>query len=56
LQKVARTIGWRGSVFDLLVDNVQSPERRADSSQALAQLGVVRSARHYTVVNACTNG
>jgi hypothetical protein len=39
MRGVASHIGWTGSVFALLLDNVQSPARRAGRTQALAALG-----------------
>ena len=44
---VAPHIGWTGSVFSLLLDNVQSPARRAERTQALAELGRFVDAPHY---------
>jgi hypothetical protein len=39
MRGVAPHIGWTDSVFALLLDNVRSPARRAERSQALAALG-----------------
>lgn len=39
MRRVAPHIGWTGSVFALLLDNVQSSSRRAVRSQTLAALG-----------------
>ncbi len=39
MQGVAPYIGWTDSVFALLLDNVQSPARRAERTQTLAALG-----------------
>lgn len=38
LSRVAPAIGWRGSVFDLLLDNVRFPGRRASRSKILEAL------------------
>jgi len=39
MPRVAPHIAWTGSVFELLLDNVRSPERRASRTRALAPLG-----------------
>jgi hypothetical protein len=39
MRGVAPYIGWTGSVFALLLDNVRSPSRRAVRAQTLAALG-----------------
>jgi hypothetical protein len=39
MRGVASQIGWTDSVFGLLLDNVRSPARRAERTQALAPLG-----------------
>ena len=36
---VASYIGWTGSVFALLIDNVRSPARRNERTQTLTALG-----------------
>jgi hypothetical protein len=38
MRSVAPSIGWTGSVFELLLDNVRSSSRRAARSQTLAAL------------------
>jgi hypothetical protein len=39
MRGIAPRLGWTGSVFELLLDNVRSPARRAVRTQALAALG-----------------
>ena len=53
MRKVAPHIGWTDSVFELLLDNVQSPERRAGRTQALAPLSHVVPDPTYQVDCPC---
>lgn len=40
LARVSPVIGWKGSVFDLLLDNVRSPRRRTSRDKLLKRVGV----------------
>jgi hypothetical protein len=53
LKRVATTLGWRGSVFEVVLDNVRSPELAAARSQALSRLSATSREPGYTVVNEC---
>jgi hypothetical protein len=39
MRRVGPHMAWTGSVFELLLDNVRFPARRASRSQTLALLG-----------------
>ena len=54
LARVAPLIGWDGSVFDLLLDNVRSPAHRASRSGALKALAMQLAVPGYTVIHPCT--
>jgi hypothetical protein len=54
LAQAAAVLGWRGPVFDLLLDNVRSPALRANRSKSLQTLGVQLPDRGYTVTSSCS--
>lgn len=54
LAQAAAVLGWRGPVFDLLLDNVRSPALRATRSKSLQALGVQLPDRGYTVTSSCS--
>jgi hypothetical protein len=53
LARGAPAIGWHGSVFDLLLDNVRSPASSASRSRALEALGIQPAAPGYTPSHPC---
>jgi hypothetical protein len=53
LKAVAPTIGWRGSVLDLLYANVSEPQKRATRSDKLRPLGVIADDPNVTGMEAC---
>ena len=53
MQGVAPLIGWTGSVFALLLDNVRSPGRSAERTQTLAVLGRILGDANYHVDCPC---
>jgi hypothetical protein len=53
---VASYIGWPGSVFALLLDNVRSPARRVERTQTLAALSRVLEDPGYRVDCPCGEG
>jgi hypothetical protein len=53
MARIAPKLGWRGSVFDLLLDNVRSPARRARRSKTIERFGTSRANPRYTPVKAC---
>jgi hypothetical protein len=55
LARVAPALGWSGSVFDLLLDNVRSPEKKADRTKTLKRLGVQLPEPGYVPVHACAS-
>jgi hypothetical protein len=54
LAQAAAVLGWRGPVFDLLLDNVRSPALRANRSKSLQTLGVQLPDHGYTVTSSCS--
>ena len=56
MRGVAPYIGWTGSVFALLLDNVQFPYRRAVRTQTLATLGLFIEDPGYQVECPCGTG
>jgi hypothetical protein len=53
LARVAPLIGWRGSVFDLLLDNVRFPAHSASRSRALKALAIQPAVPGYAVIHPC---
>jgi hypothetical protein len=53
MKKVATALGWRGSAFDVVLDNVRSPDLAAARSQALGRLSTTPRDPGYTIVDAC---
>lgn len=53
LRKVAVAIGWRGSVFGLVLDNVRSPEDRAKREKVLEALAAKPPLPGYTATRGC---
>jgi hypothetical protein len=56
LRMIERTIGWHGSVYDLVLDNVRSPGDRARRSSALKALAVNPRQPGYTPIDRCGDG
>ena len=56
LAQVAAVLGWRGSVFDLLLENVRSPALLASRSRSLETLSVRLPERGYTATSRCSQG
>ncbi|MBV8989417.1 MAG: hypothetical protein JO372_12735 [Solirubrobacterales bacterium] len=54
LARVAPLIGWHGSVFDLVLDNVRAPAHRASRSRALNALAIEPAVPGYSVIHPCT--
>jgi hypothetical protein len=54
LARVAAVLGWRGPVFDLLLDNVRSAALLASRSRTLQTLGVKLPERGYTATRKCS--
>jgi hypothetical protein len=53
LSQAAAVLGWRGPVFDLLLDNVRSPALRASRSSSLKALGTQLPEPGYTAASRC---
>lgn len=53
LARAAKALGWRGSVFDLLLEQVRSPELRASRTEALRTLAVQRPLPRYEASIGC---
>lgn len=53
LSRVGPAIGWRGSVFELLLDNVRHPEQREIRSRKLQALGVQLPEPGYVPIDRC---
>lgn len=53
LSRVVATIGWHGSVFDLLLDNVRFPQRRDRRSKLLERLGAQLPEPRYEAAYRC---
>jgi hypothetical protein len=56
LRLVAPSIGWHGSVDELVLDNVRAPGRAASRSRALLALSSRHAEPGYEVTSPCTNG
>ena len=53
LRRVANAFGWHGSVFELVLDNVRSPEVAAARSQELSRLATKPREPGYTITSVC---
>jgi hypothetical protein len=56
LARVAPLIGWHGSVFDLLLDNVRHPADSASRSRTLEAFGTQPALPGYEVIHPCARG
>lgn len=55
LAQAAAVLGWRGPVFDLLLENVRSSALSASRSRSLETLGVQLPERGYTATSSCSS-
>jgi hypothetical protein len=53
LRVVLPTLGWHGSVFDLLYANVTSPSGRAERTRKVKNLGTLTQDPHFHAITAC---
>jgi hypothetical protein len=53
LRTVLPTLGWRGSVFELLYANVISPSARAEHTRKIKDLGTFTQDPHFHPITAC---
>jgi hypothetical protein len=53
LRAVLPTLGWHGSVFDLLYANVASASGRAERTRKLKNLGTLTRDLHFHAITAC---
>ena len=56
LQRIAATVGWYGSVYGLVLDNVRSPAARVEHTAALAVHAVHPSEPGYQPLDRCRPG